>query len=107
MQNKDPRFNKMKAEIHIGSGRLGVKFTVDKTIPNFNKGANKIHLDWTNSFEEFENVLEGQYKMAWKQVMHDHFPEPVNAVMMPSEQNRSLEENFRCAIELFLKKALP
>ena len=44
--------------------------------------------------------------MAWKQVMHDHFPEPVNAVMVPSEQDRSLEENFRRAIELFLKKAL-
>ena len=45
MQNKDPRFNKLKAEIHIDSGWLSVKFTVDKTIPNFNKGAEKIHLD--------------------------------------------------------------
>ena len=64
MQNKDPCFNKLKAEIHINSGRLGIEFTVNKTIPDFNKGAKKIHLDWTNSFEEFENVLEGQYKMA-------------------------------------------
>jgi hypothetical protein len=106
MQNKDPRFNKLKVEIHIDSGRLSVKFTVNKTIPDFNKGAEKIHLDWTNSFEEFEYVLKGQYKMAWKQVMHDHFLEPVDATMVPSEQDRSLEENFCRAIELFLKKAL-
>jgi hypothetical protein len=106
MQNKDPRFDKLKAEVHIDSGRLGVKFTVNKTIPDFNKGTEKIHLDWTTSFEEFENVLEGQYKTAWKQVMHDHFPEPVNAVMVPTEHDRSLEENFCRGIELFLKKAL-
>jgi hypothetical protein len=70
------------------------------------RGAKKIHLDWTNSFEEFKNVLEGQYKTAWKQVMHNHFPELIDAAMVPSEQDRSLEENFCRAIELFLKKAL-
>ena len=106
MQNKNPRFNKLKAEIHVDSGGLGVEFTVNKTISDFNKGIKKIHLDWTNSFKEFENVLEGQYKTAWKQVMHDHFPEPVDSAMVPSEQDRLLEENFCRAIELFLKKAL-
>jgi hypothetical protein len=106
MQHKDPCFDKLKAEVHINSGRLGVEFTVYKTIPDFNKGAEKIHLDWITSFEEFENVLEGQYKTAWKQVMHDHFPEPVDVAMVPTEHDRSLEENFRRAIELFLKKAL-
>jgi hypothetical protein len=55
MQNKDPRFDKLKAEVHIDSGRLGVEFTVDKTIPDFNKGAEKIHLDWTTFLEEFEH----------------------------------------------------
>jgi hypothetical protein len=106
MQNKDLRFNELKAEIHIDSGRLGVEFNVDKTIPDSNKGAEKIHPDWTTSFEEFENVLEGQYKPAWKQVMHDNFPEPVDAAMVPTEHDRSLKENFCRAIELFLKKAL-
>ncbi len=106
MQNKDPHFDKLKAEVHIDSGRLGVEFTANKTIPDFNKGAKKIHLDWTTSFEEFENVLEGQYKTAWKQVMHDHFPEPVDAAMVPTEHDRLLEEFFCRAIELFLKKAL-
>ncbi len=106
MQNKDPRFDKLKAEIHIDSGRLGIEFTVNKTIPDFNKGAEKIHLDWTTSFEEFKNILEGQYKTAWKQVMHDHFPEPVDAAMVPTKHDCLLEENFCRAIELFLKKAL-
>ncbi len=44
--------------------------------------------------------------MAWKQVMHDHFPEPVNAAMVPTEHDCLPEENFCRAIELFLKKAL-
>ena len=104
MQNMDPCFNKMKAEIHINSGQLGIEFTANKTIPDFNKGAKKIHLNLTNSFEEFENVLKGQYKTAWKQVMQDHFLEPVDAAMVPSKHDRSLEENFRHAIELSLKK---
>jgi hypothetical protein len=63
-------FNKVKAEVHQDSGKLGVEFTVDKTIPDFNKGAGKINLDWIHSFEEFENVLQGQYKTAWKQIVH-------------------------------------
>ena len=87
MQNKDLRFNTLKTEIHIDSGQLGIEFTIDKTIPNFNKGAKKIHLDWTNSFEEFKIFLEGQHKTAWKQVMHDHFLEPVNEAMVPSEKD--------------------
>jgi hypothetical protein len=106
MQNKDTCF-KMKAEIHIDNGKLGVKFIVDKTISNFNNGAKKIHLNWTTSFKEFENVLEGQYKTSRKQVIHDHFiPEPVNPAMVSLKQDCLKEENFCCAIELFLKKAL-
>jgi hypothetical protein len=48
--------NKIKAEVHQDSGKLGVEFTVKKTIPNFNKGAKKINLDFSHSFVEFENV---------------------------------------------------
>ncbi len=32
--------------------------------------------------------------------------EPVDAAMVPTKHDRLLEENFRRAIELFLKKAL-
>jgi len=34
--------NKNKAEIHKDSGLNRIEFTVDKTIPDFNKGADKV-----------------------------------------------------------------
>ena len=105
LQSNDTR-NKVKAKVHQDSGKLDIEFTVDKTIPDFNKGAKKIHLDWTHSFLEFENVFLGQYKTAWKQILHEFYPEPVDAAMVSVEQDRSHEENFRHAIELFLKKVL-
>ncbi len=61
LQSNDTR-NKVKAEVHLDSGQLGIEFTVNKTIPDFNKGAKKIHLHLTHSFLEFENCLLGQYK---------------------------------------------
>jgi hypothetical protein len=74
--------NKNRVKIHKDNGKYGIKFTIDKTIPKFNKGADKCDLNWSDSFVEFENVLQGHHKTAWKQVLHEHFPEPVN-VMVP------------------------
>jgi hypothetical protein len=54
LQSNDTR-NEVKAEVHQDCGQLGIEFTVNKTIPDFNKGAKKIHLNWTHSFLEFEN----------------------------------------------------
>jgi hypothetical protein len=68
-------WNKIKAKIHQDSGKLGVKFTIEKKVTKFEKGAKKINLDYAHSFGEFKNVLQGQYKMAWKQVVQEHFPE--------------------------------
>ena len=99
MQSNDS-FNKVKAEVHQDSGKLGVEFTIDKTIPDFNSGAGKINLDWTHSFTEFKNVLQGQYKTAWKKIVHEFFPEPVDLSNVTAEQDRSREE------KLFLRKAL-
>jgi hypothetical protein len=79
---------------------------VNKTISNFKKGAEKINLNFSHSFLEFENVLHGQYKTAWKQVVHEHFPEPTIPENVPTKQDRSREENFRRAVELFIIKAL-
>ncbi len=31
--------NKFKAEVHQDSGKLGIKFTVNKTVPKFEMGA--------------------------------------------------------------------
>jgi hypothetical protein len=69
-------------------------------------GAKKINLDWVHSFVEFENVLQGQYKTAWKQVLHENFPEPDDPAMVPTEHDCSLMENFHPVLELFIKKAL-
>ncbi len=33
--------NKKCAEIHKDNGKYGIEFTIDKTIPEFNKGAEK------------------------------------------------------------------
>jgi len=61
--------NKNKAEIHEDSGLYGIEFTVDKTIPHFNKGADKVELDYATAFVEFENVLEGALNSTWKYVL--------------------------------------
>jgi len=105
LQSNDSR-NKVKAKVHQDSGKLGVEFTIDKTIPEFNDGAIKINLNWTHSFSEFENVLQGQYKTAWKQIVHEFFPEPVDPSMIAAEQDHSRKENFCHAVKLFLRKAL-
>jgi hypothetical protein len=94
LQSNDPR-NKSRIEIHKDNGKYGIKFTIDKTIPEFNKGAEKCDLNWSDSFVEFENVLQGHHKTAWKQVLHEHFPEPVDATVPgPAAQARSSEESF-------------
>ena len=96
--------NKVKTKVHQDSGKLGIEFMVDKTIPDFNKGAKNIHLNWTHSFLEFKNMLQGWYKTAWKQILHKFYPELVDAAMVPTEQDCSHKEKFLHAIELFLKK---
>ncbi len=95
LQSNDPQ-NKSCIEIHKDNGNYGIKFTIDKTISEFNKGAEKCDLNWSESFVEFKNVLQGHHKTAWKQVLHEHFPEPVNAtVPVPVTQDCSLEENLK------------
>jgi hypothetical protein len=55
---------------------------------------------------EFKNVLQGQYKTAWKQAIHEHFPEPTDPENVPTKQDCSSETNFLCAVELFITKVL-
>ena len=102
LQSNNPR-NKFKAEIHKDSGNLGIEFTLDKTINDFIRGAEKVDLDYQGSFLEFENVLQGRYLTDWKQVLHEHFPEPVDpSIKVLPEQDRSSAINFKRAIDLFL-----
>jgi hypothetical protein len=90
--------NKIKAKVHQDSGKLGVEFTINNTIPEFKKGAKKVNLDYAHSFIDFKNVLQGQYKTAWKQVVHEHFLESTILENEPVKQDRSSETNFRCAL---------
>jgi hypothetical protein len=103
LQSNDP-CNKVNAKVHQDSGKFGIEFTVHKTIPEFEMGAKKINLDWAHFFVEFENIYQGQYKTAWKQVLHENFVEPDDPGMVPAEHNCSLAENFHPALELFIKK---
>jgi hypothetical protein len=99
--------NKNKVEIHKDSGLYGIEFTVDKTIPDFNKGADKVELGYASSFIEFENVLEGALNSAWKYVLKEHFPEPIDDSTgdLSPESNRNSKESFGKAIELFLQRS--
>ena len=77
LQSNDPR-NKCKAEIPKDSGGLGIEFTLDRTITEFIHGAERVNLDYVQSFTEFGNVLQGRLSSDWKQVLDDHFPEPAD-----------------------------
>jgi hypothetical protein len=106
LQSNNTR-NKSRVEIHKDNGKYGIEFTIDKTIPEFNKGAEKCNLNWSDSFAEFENVFQGHHRTAWKQVLHKHFPEPVDvAVPVPAEQDLNQEETFHRAIQLFIQQTL-
>jgi hypothetical protein len=103
LQSNDSR-NKSCIKIHKDNGKYGIKFTINKTIPELNKGAEKCDLNWSDSFVELKNVLQGHHKTAWKQVLHERFPEPVNAMVpVPATQDCSPEENFHQAIQLFIQ----
>ena len=105
LQSNEPA-NKAKAEVHRDSGTLGLEFTVDRTIPDFERGAENLNLDWSHSFTEVENCLDGNLKSAWKHVLDTYFPEPADATeVVPHDRDRSLEENFQRAKTLFLQRA--
>ena len=70
LQSNSPA-NKQKAEIHKDSGLLGIEFTIDKTINDFIRGAEKVDKGYVDSFREFENVRLGRYLTDWRQVLHE------------------------------------
>ncbi len=101
LQSNDQR-NKYKAEIHKDDGLLGNDFTLNKTISEFICLSEKLNLDYVTSFAKFGNVLLSRYQTDWKQVLHEHFPEPVNPEVAKPAQDCALAENFLPAINLFL-----
>jgi hypothetical protein len=51
--------NKSQVEIYKDNGKYGIEFTIDKTIPEFNKGAEKCDLN--NWFDPFTRLtIDGQ-----------------------------------------------
>jgi hypothetical protein len=96
--------NKSCIEIYKDNNKYGIEFTIDKTIPEFKKGAEKCNLTWSDSFVEFKNVLQGHHRTAWKQVLHEYFPEPVIATLpVRVVQDCNLEENFHQVLQLFIQ----
>ncbi len=75
LQSNDSR-NKSRVEIHKDNGKYGIKITTDKTIPEFNKGAEKCDLNWADSFGEFENVLQGHHKRPGNRCFTSTFRSP-------------------------------
>ncbi len=98
--------NKYKAEIYKDDSLLGIKFTLNKTISEFIHASEKLNLYYVTSFFEFGNVLLGRHQTNWKQVLHKHFPEPVDLEVAKPVQDCTLAENFLRAIDLFLIQTL-
>ena len=51
-------------------------------------------------------MLQGRLSSDWKQVLDDYFPEPADPENVSPEHDRSTADNFKRAIELFLKHTL-
>jgi hypothetical protein len=105
LQSNSPG-NKQKAKIHKDSGQIGIEFTIDKMINDFVCGMEKVDIGYVESFQEFENVLLGRYLTDWRQVLHEHFPEPVDATEVRPEHDRSVAANFVKAIDPFVIKTV-
>jgi hypothetical protein len=105
LQSNDLR-NKYKVEIPKDSGSLGIEFTLDRTITDFIRGAERVNLDYVQSFAEFGNVLQGRLLCDWKQVLEDNFPEPADPETASPEHDCSTADSFKRAIELFIKHTL-
>ncbi len=54
------------------------------------------------SFVKFGNILLSCYQTNWKQVLHEHFPKPVDPEVVEPGQDCALAENFSRVIDLFL-----
>ena len=85
-----------KSEVHVDSGSLGMEFFYEKTLPDFLQTATKLNWSWYETFSEFENVLAGSYKTAWREVVKDHFSD--EAAIVETEND---DAGFYKAIRLF------
>jgi hypothetical protein len=72
-----------------------MEFFYEKTLPDFIKAATRLDWDWYETFSQFENILEGSYKTAWREVLKYHFSNETTIV----EKDK---EGFHRAVHLFV-----
>jgi hypothetical protein len=101
LQSNNPHI-KYKAKIHKDLGTLGIEFTLAQTITDFVTNSVRIDLDYVEIFAKFGNVHQGCLLSDWKQILIDHFPEPVDLETVLPMHDRYSAENFSRAINLFL-----
>ncbi len=86
--------NKYKAEIPKDSGSLGIEFTLDQMITDFIRGSKRVNMDYVQSFAKFGNVLQGCLLSNWKQILAEHFLEPVDQEVALPEHDCAMAANF-------------
>ena len=74
-----------------------MEFFYEKTLPDFLQAATKLNWSWYETFSEFENVLAGSYKTAWREVVKDHFSDESNIV-----ETQNVEAGFYKAVRIFV-----
>lgn len=95
-----------KCEVPIDNGTYGIEFFLEKTLPAFNRAGELFNWDWVESFSEFENCLEGNYKTSWQEILDEKFPEPLVGDPVDPDKDRSQGENFKKAIDMLVCKIL-
>ena len=97
LQSNNP-CKKCKAKVHKDSGVFGIKFTLDRTIRDFNLGLDALNLSYGQSFAKFGKVLQGCYSSDWEQVLKDHFLETASSLdLILVLQNCDSAKNFKHA----------
>ncbi len=64
---------------------------------NILQAATKLNWSWYMTFSEFENVLAGSYKTAWREVAKDHFSDESNIIETLND-----EAGFYKAVRIFV-----
>ncbi len=63
-----------------------MEFFYEKTLPDFLQAATKLNWTWYETFLEFDNVLAGSYKTAWREVVKDHFSKESSIVEVQNDE---------------------
>jgi len=80
-----------------------MEFFLDRTLTQFNQAGTKLDWDWPETFLEFKNVFGDSYRTTWKEMLAEHYPEPLDET---SPSNRDTKNDFDRTVALFIKKTL-